>query len=332
MGVQSGHTSNQINYINGGPGGAAVVPDDSAKKEAAEKEAKAQTEKTNKEAKAKEAKEKAEKAQAAAEAEPANSEKQKAAKKAKEESDKAETEKRESESAYKTARKAAEVRNKVYEAQTMLYKNINGVMQTGKEITNGGTAGDPVIIASGTYLLNETDFNLKRTYTSGKSEQGIWGASWQSSSCVKLIRCITCGAEIYREAETLSEELVEYKETAEALKSEYDLAEKIKPLNKYTVSETSLNRNIYCGNERLILIDETGRANLFKYQGKGIWNSAQLHEYDWRIIKSIDGKNVSETDGFILEDKGGVKLHFNKWGLVEKKRIHKICMGKVYPK
>lgn len=52
-------------------------------------------------------------------------------------------------------------------------------------------AGNPVIIASGAYILNESDFILQIIYKSENTESGIFATGWQSYSDIKIIRCIT---------------------------------------------------------------------------------------------------------------------------------------------
>ncbi|MFC1237854.1 RHS repeat-associated core domain-containing protein [Treponema vincentii] len=220
--------------------------------------------------------------------------------------------------------------------------------------SNSVTAGDPVRVTSGTYLLEETELGIiKRSYTSGKKGSGKIGKWWVSNLDERIIRSASAGAvEFYQKAlanEQAAKALYEGAESKEKsyasqwkgtvsegylgeVKGKYDSVQQsygnavhiheryrlLTALNKYSVNSDTPEYYWGCGNEKLVFVDVEGFPNIYEPSGKGVWTPIDKGKQQYSKIESRDGNGAESEAGFILYEKGGVKKYFNKWGLLEK--------------
>ncbi|MBO7485926.1 MAG: RHS repeat-associated core domain-containing protein [Spirochaetaceae bacterium] len=107
------------------------------------------------------------------------------------------------------------------------------------------------------------------------------------------------------------------KEKVLAIKAVAEKARKIKSFNKYS-SYGEASKNEATGNGTLILVIDGYIPIVFDYKGSGSWESSSAKYKNTYSLKSKNGCDSAEADGFILKTKDGSSVTFNKWGLIEK--------------
>ncbi|HKL86195.1 MAG TPA: DUF6531 domain-containing protein, partial [Treponemataceae bacterium] len=212
--------------------------------------------------------------------------------------------------------------------------------------TKSEKGGDPVRIATGEFIVEETDFIFSRLYTSQQQEAGSLGKNWSSSLDSRLIRGITSGAResvqiihetaivpitasynsnlnsakynsgVMESVNSIKTILEEATQQWESLKKTADEADILRSLN----IKVRLHGLPICfeqtGNGTITIITENGSPILFKYIGYGIWAPVDTILAKTTLLKSVNGKNSESAEGFILSEKGGVKKYFDKYGLL----------------
>jgi RHS repeat-associated protein len=72
------------------------------------------------------------------------------------------------------------------------------------------------------------------------------------------------------------------------------------------------------GNDNLVLVGETGTPRLFLYVGAGLWMPDSSSDAQRVRLESADGLDALSASGFILRERGGRVVYFDRNGLIEK--------------
>ncbi len=216
--------------------------------------------------------------------------------------------------------------------------------------------GDPVLVTSGIYIHEESDMllegslstvNISRTYTSSSNSIHAMGRGWASILDSRIIRGTSSTSEKhaqsvhqimqrliaiqdrlesklrYRSVKQVYELIGEHYDEINAMYQKLLLEENtlssVGNLNKYVVNKNTPIHHYAIGVNNLNYITEDGSAIVFKYVGAGLWKPLDVQKAQYMKIKSRDEKDSFTEKGFIVYDKGGIELWFDKWGLLEKK-------------
>jgi len=226
----------------------------------------------------------------------------------------------------------------------------NGLYINGIKVINTPLVGDPVLASSGIFVFEAEDyeipgsgFGVKRKYLSDEKIIGSMGIAWLSSLDSRIIRGKT---EISADAISRVESLVSrilgyynaidkrYAETRaiaddlynsiylpasrqlESLKSINSRGKLLAALNKYANFPGSPESYEGVGSEFLTVIDEGGVPRVFEPAGTGAWLPLNSPERLYMRLTSADGKGADSVAGFVLEERGGRKMHYNGQGLL----------------
>jgi RHS repeat-associated protein len=220
----------------------------------------------------------------------------------------------------------------------------------GNSQTKTSTAGDPVLVSTGSYALEEEDnqiigssFTIKRKNLSEEKIIGSMGAGWLSSLDSRIVRGVTkinegtlekmrtfvteileCYQRIntrYEKAAEIAEELYNqiYLPTRAKLNELENMktkGEELASLNKYSKFRGTPEYFENVGNDNLVIIDENGTPRVYVPAGRGIWVPDEYPEKLYERLESVDGNGAESRAGFVLTVRGGVKKHYDKYGLL----------------
>ncbi len=228
-------------------------------------------------------------------------------------------------------------------------------MQYAANAARGPVGGDPVLITTGKYIIEESDlflsssiFDIKRTYISDNSISGNLGFGWHSSLDTRLIRGTTSIqdsvlTDVFNKAydlegkyHTMSDLLSLFPssssitaklsiigsmyssalQSANDLQDTADLANTLHDLNTYALFSRSPAYYEGTGNNTITLIDESGTPVLFNYISAGYWIPCDSGTAKYIHLESLDGKAADSVAGFVLSIKNGIKKYFNGYGLL----------------
>jgi len=212
--------------------------------------------------------------------------------------------------------------------------------------------GDPVLVTTGKYLLEEEDFiidgssfGIRRKYVSEGIVSGSNGNGWLLSLDSRIIRGTTSIDEaILGEIEGY---LKEIEENCGEIDTQYGLAAEIAEqiqseiyqpaLTQYedllaekTRGETLSGLNNYSrfpgtpyyyegiGNENLALVAEGGSPKTYEPAGTGVWVPMSYPDKLYERIESKDGGGADSQAGFIYYGRGGITREYNENGLLVK--------------
>ncbi|MCL2243647.1 MAG: DUF6531 domain-containing protein [Treponema sp.] len=230
--------------------------------------------------------------------------------------------------------------------------NSSASIQTVQQVNNGVTYGDPVLIASGKYVLDSDDieipgssFIISRKYISEENISGSMGAGWLVSLDSRIIRGISALDDTkFNGMETLVAEILDahgkisgnYAQTVRIKNNVYNniyipakgyldnlrtiknRANTLKQLNRYSDFLQSPDYFEGAGNENLVLVDESGSPFTFNPSDSGIWLPVKYPERSYMRLESLDNNGAGSTAGFVLSERGGRKKYYNGYGMLTK--------------
>jgi YD repeat-containing protein len=212
-------------------------------------------------------------------------------------------------------------------------------------LLNSPTAGDPVLLTTGRYVLEEDDiafadssFVWGRKYVSENALTGSIGKAWALTLDSRILRGTT--SIDYSKIEEmnniinrmptgekqLDSQYESVRETGRQIRElyleaaakrdkrlvDYDRANVLMAKNSRALFEGSPSYYTEIGNDDLLLLDEEGAPYMAVAQGTGVW----LISYNGFAIESVDGKDALETQGFVLKTSAGVKKYYDSYGLL----------------
>ncbi len=223
--------------------------------------------------------------------------------------------------------------------------------------TNSVQVGDPVLATTGVFILEDVDaivhgtlssVAINRYYSTSSNITQSLGLGWASILDSRIIRgtetelkdtldslyanmqklkelknSLTSLSAYGEVRSTMNNIQLQYNEIhtmySELLKEE-EVRKAVHVLNQYVVNTRTPEYYYNIGMQFLTFIDEQGNAILFEYRGDGLWVPVDNVKAQYMKIMSRDGKDVTTENGFILFEKKGREIWFDKWGLIEKKR------------
>ena len=209
--------------------------------------------------------------------------------------------------------------------------------------------GDPVLVTTGKFLLEAADYdipgnsiNIMRRYISEEKTIGSMGAGWLVSLDSRIIRGYSVVDEeilsniqnlvdrilnnyqrinknytasaaianrlyrnVYLPAKANLDNLIEIKERGQQLAA----------LNQFSMFRGSPESYEKAGNDRLVLIDLNGVPRVFEPVETGLWMPVSYPERLFETLETVDRSGAESLDGFILNTKGGIRIHYNGYGM-----------------
>lgn len=238
----------------------------------------------------------------------------------------------------------------IAKAKTICTNTYNGIMGKQKAIDKATRAGDPVLVTTGTYILEEEDFSLplfsySRVYVSEDVVKGSLGKYWKTSIDERLIRGTTtidpsvlkeiqiniddinvqltmvsilasmypsCSS-VVNEIATYQREAVEMRNGLTSIAERGDLLHQLNLLSLFPDSSSSYEET---GNDSIVLINESGTPYTFDYKGNGKWLPSDTSLAKTTSLESLDGIGAESTVGFVMHCKEGINKYFNRQGLL----------------
>ena len=238
------------------------------------------------------------------------------------------------------------------EAAVQRVNDANDAVENEYTALSESLSGDPVLVVSGRYLLQETDitipgseFEIIRKYVSEEGTMGNMGAGWFVSIDSRIIRGTTAiDEEMFKKMQDLVNKINalrgKIKQNYPRAKKIYDRitdeiylpakqklddllafksrGEELAALNKFSKFPGAPEFFEGTGNDSLVLIDEGGSPEVFEPVGDGVWKPVNNPERLYKRLESLDGKGADSRAGFILFDRGGIKKEYNGDGLLVK--------------
>ena len=243
-------------------------------------------------------------------------------------------------------------RDAIRAADEMVRKAQDGLNKAKEALEMSWIAGDPVLVTTGRFLLEEEDFavggssfSIKRKYISEEMIIGGSGAGWLLSLDSRVMRGATAiDAGIIREIEGYVNEIKEcydqidkqYSQAAEAAGQLYNEAylpalrrleelraikargEALRALNRYSRFAGTPAYYEEAGNGNLTLIDEGGSPKAFEPAGAGVWVPTAYPERLYERLESRDRGGAESTAGFVFYGRGGITKEYDGNGFLIK--------------
>lgn len=250
------------------------------------------------------------------------------------------------------------------------FQKRNSVQDLGKSnsntisnLTPPATVGDPVLISSGKYYINQTDetvvagkneFNVDRKFVSSQRDEGAFGHAWTSSLDTRIIRGRSeVIEELYpmykKERDRAEREFYNFMSMSspvpdyvmrehlkplqaaelkiKAIESDYNCSIKVPEYNKYSLTE-KYSQFEKIGLQNILFIDETGTPHLMEYDGSKFVPSDESEKGSF----SISYKDEYFYSGFNVTYMDGTKWTFNEYGRPTKKTdIYGSVIEFIYP-
>ena len=209
------------------------------------------------------------------------------------------------------------------------------------------TAGDPVLVTSGKYVLETMDleingsrFNIVRKYISEEKTVGSLGAGWLVSLDSRIIRGIDSidNAKLEK-AEKLTAEIrslynqivtpsianrvylniyLPAKEKVDSLRAKKQRSDELAALNQYVRFRGAPSYYEEIGSGMLTLIDENGIPIVFEPFETGVWKPVNYPEKLFLRLETRDRNGAESESGFLLYGKGGTVREYGGNGFLAK--------------
>jgi RHS repeat-associated protein len=232
------------------------------------------------------------------------------------------------------------------------YSKTTTALEIEKQMQNSKKIGDPVAIASGTFILDESDicfsepfFSCTRSYRSGSSSAGSFGAGWTTNLDTRILRGITpsqqetinalrsAAAQIdeliastsaisakYPEFAPQVEEIRKQKKSVESRIRELSAIEErsaaMRAANAKAESVAASAFPVETGNGTLILVSGDGTATVYRETERGVWKPDDEATAPTDSITSTGSADPALADGFIVHSKHGIESRFDRTGLM----------------
>jgi len=123
-------------------------------------------------------------------------------------------------------------------------------------------------------------------------------------------------AKLMAMANSLDSKIQSGRQKLAALQAIKTRGEQLAALNKYAKFRGTPECYEVLGNEYLLLVDEDGIPQIFVPSGTGVWLPLNNPERLYMRLISVDGKGADSLAGFVVEERGGRKKHYNGYGLL----------------